>query len=92
MEIEIKLTDLILFLLSWRAYEKEEEWEGLAVLARNPVKTLGAFQAHESTLQSYLPLPSPFVNLHILTHSTGTVIKRNKNQTKAKRNQQQINK
>ncbi|KAH1063522.1 hypothetical protein J1N35_028509 [Gossypium stocksii] len=33
-------------------------------------------------LQSYLPLPSPFVNLHIFTHSTETAIKRNKGKNK----------
>lgn len=43
------------------------------MVARNPVKALGAFQAQEEMLQSYLPLPpSPFENLHILTHSTET--------------------
>lgn len=42
------------------------------MLARNPVKTLGAFHAHERILQSYLPLPSPFDNLHMFTHSKET--------------------
>lgn len=42
------------------------------MLARNPVKALGAFQAQESALQSLLAFPSPFVRLHMFTHSTDT--------------------
>lgn len=44
------------------------------MLARNPVKALGAFQAQDSTLQSNLPLTSPFQDLHIFTHSIETDI------------------
>ena len=40
--------------------------------ARNPVKALGAFHAHDRALQSYLPLPSHFGDLHTFTHSTET--------------------
>jgi len=42
------------------------------VLARNPVNALGAFQAQERALQSLLAFPSPFVRLHMFTHSTDT--------------------
>lgn len=43
------------------------------MLARNPVRTLGAFHAHERTLQSCFPLPSPLDNLHAFTHSNETI-------------------
>jgi hypothetical protein len=42
------------------------------VHARKPVKALGAFHAHDRTLQSYLPLPSHFDDLHAFTHSNET--------------------
>lgn len=67
-----KLTYVIRFLLPLPAHKDRAHWGECAVLARNPVKTLGAFHAHERTLQSYLPLPSPFENLQTFTHSTET--------------------
>ena len=67
-----KLTYLIRFRPPLPAHEDNEHWGECAVLARNPLKTLGAFHAQERTLQSCLTLPSPFENLQIFTHSTET--------------------
>lgn len=44
------------------------------MLASEPVRTLGAFQAHDSTLQSYRTLASPFESVQRLTHFTDTDI------------------
>jgi hypothetical protein len=41
-------------------------------VARNPVRTLGALEAHDRKLQSYLPFPSPLHKLHTFTHSKET--------------------
>lgn len=45
------------------------------MLAKNPVRALGAFHAHDKTLHSYLPpAPSPLESLQRFTHSTETDI------------------
>ena len=73
-----KLTKLYRFLLPFRPFDTDDEdWWGWAVLARNPVRTLGAFHAHDRRLQSYLPLPSPLHNLHTFTHSKETATHNN---------------
>lgn len=66
------LTDWSRILLAVGPEAHDEYGEEWAVLAREPVKALGAFHAHEKTLQSCLPLPFPFEKLHKLTHSTET--------------------
>lgn len=83
-----QLTDLNWFLLPFRPDKKDEDWGECAVLARNPVNILGAFHAQERTLQSYLPLPSPFDNLQTFTHSNDT---KNKQPKKVRHQNHMIN-
>lgn len=73
-----ELTELHRFLLPFRPHDKDD-CVGSAVLARYPVRTLGALDAHDKTLQSYLPLPSPLKNLHAFTHSNETTTSKNTN-------------
>lgn len=57
------------------------------MLARNPVNALGAFQAQERALQSLLAFPSPFVRLHMFTHSTDTALHTHNQSINLKQNQ-----